>query len=713
MIIVFTFLCLGLFLLTGRVSYIMIFKSKEYSAKAIEQWTSEVKIDAKRGRILDRNGKELAISANVYRVDLDMNALRAYLKKNDTTNEAVGPKIAMALDMDEKEVLKILNKTLPNGNPMQSANLVRRVEKELVDKVNGLNIGGIMVSPDTKRYYPNNSFLAQVLGSTNVDGEGLTGIELSYNSYLKGIPGVRIAEIDKRSSELPNTISEYTEPIEGKDIVLTIDEKIQHFAEKAAQQALIDNKAKAVSVLVMDPKTGEVLGLANKPDFNPNSPKEGADSWEELQQRWRNRVINDTYEPGSIFKVITAIAAMEEGLVKEDDTFQCSGSIKVANRTIRCWKRTGHGTQTFPDILKNSCNVGFVNMGQKLQKDKLNKYINLFGFGQKTGVDLPGEAKGIVKKTESINDVDLATISFGQTNTVSPIQFLSAVNTIANDGIWIRPHFMKEIVHQQGDSLIRDKSYDNYGEKRIVSAENTKILRQYLENVISEGSGKRTYIEGYHIAGKTGTAQKVNPQNGTYEHGKYVSSFVGMAPANDPKITIFISIDEPSAGEYYAGVIATPVAKQVFNDVFNYLNIKPEASGEDVNRSMLKDIIIPEVRGLKKSEATKILKSSNLDFQIDGNSEMISDMSPKPGYTVKEGTKIILYTEQGSNYNKEVAVPDLKGYSKDGAIKILEKLGLKANITGEGMVFEQSVEPDKIVKRGTVINIILSTEEMD
>lgn len=713
MIIVFTFLCLGLFLLTGRVSYIMIFKSKEYSAKAIEQWTSEVKIDAKRGRILDRNGKELAISANVYRVDLDMNALRAYLKKNDTTNEAVGPKIAMALDMDEKEVLKILNKTLPNGNPMQSANLVRRVEKELVDKVNGLNIGGIMVSPDTKRYYPNNSFLAQVLGSTNVDGEGLTGIELSYNSYLKGIPGVRIAEIDKRSSELPNTISEYTEPIEGKDIVLTIDEKIQHFAEKAAQQALIDNKAKAVSVLIMDPKTGEVLGLANKPDFNPNSPKEGADSWEELQQRWRNRVINDTYEPGSIFKVITAIAAMEEGLVKEDDTFQCSGSIKVANRTIRCWKRTGHGTQTFPDILKNSCNVGFVNMGQKLQKDKLNKYINLFGFGQKTGVDLPGEAKGIVKKTESINDVDLATISFGQTNTVSPIQFLSAVNTIANDGIWMRPHFMKEIVHQQGDSLIRDKSYDNYGEKRIVSAENTKILRQYLENVISEGSGKRTYIEGYHIAGKTGTAQKVNPQNGTYEHGKYVSSFVGMAPANDPKITIFISIDEPSAGEYYAGVIATPVAKQVFNDVFNYLNIKPEASGEDVNRSMLKDIIIPEVRGLKKSEATKILKSSNLDFQIDGNSEMISDMSPKPGYTVKEGTKIILYTEQGSNYNKEVAVPDLKGYSKDGAIKILEKLGLKANITGEGMVFEQSVEPDKIVKRGTVINIILSTEEMD
>ncbi len=685
----------------------MIFKSKDYSAKAIEQWTSEVKIAAKRGKILDRNGNELAVSANVYRVDIDMNALRQYLKKQNLTNEEVAKDISVALNMKYEEVLKILNKRLPNGELMQSANLIRRIEKEEAERVSNLNISGILVSPDTKRYYPNNDFLAHVLGCTNVDGDGLTGIELSYNKELTGIPGVRLAELERRNKELPNTISEYTKPIEGKNAVLTIDKKIQHFAEKAAEQALIDNKAKTVSVMVMDPKTGEIYAMANKPDFNPNNPREGAENWDELQKKWRNRCVNDTYEPGSIFKVITATAALEEGVISDTDRFVCNGSIVVGKRTIHCWKRGGHGTQDFSDILKNSCNVGFINVGQKLQKEKLNKYIELFGFGQKTGIDLPGEAKGIVKKTESISEVDLATISFGQTNTVNPIQFLAAFNAIANDGIWIRPHIMKEITHGDGNDKIIDKVYDNLGEKRVASEANMRKLRSYLERVISEGSGKRTYIEGYHIAGKTGTAQKVNSQNGTYEAGKYVSSFVGMAPASDPKVTIFISIDEPSAGEYYAGVITTPVAKQLFNDIFNYLDFKVDASAEDVSKSLLKDVVIPEIRGKKKDEAIKILKANNLKFEIDNNSDIISDINPKPGYTVKEESKIILYTGNPSNYNKEVAVPDLTGLSKEKAIKILESLGLKAEIKGEGVVSEQSIAPEELVSKGTVIELQL------
>ncbi len=708
---VFMLLTLLFVFLIGRLSYIMVVKSADYSARAEEQWTSEVKISAKRGSILDRNGKELAISANVYRADLDMNALRSFLKKKELTNNDVAPSIAEALNMELEAVLKILNKTLPNGQPMQSANLTRRIEKAEADRLKALNIGGVIVSPDTKRYYPNNDFLAHVLGTTNVDGDGLTGIELAYNRELTGTSGVRILEIDSRSADPDNTISEYTKPVEGMDILLTIDEKMQHFAEKAAEQALIDNQAKAVSIIIMDPKSGEVYAMVNKPDFNPNTPKGEGESWEELQKKWRNRIVNDTYEPGSIFKVITAIGAMEEGLISESDKFSCNGSTKVANRTIHCWKRTGHGVQTFPDILKNSCNIGFINVGQKLQREKLNKYIKAFGFGEKTGVDLPGEAKGIIKKTETINDVDLATISFGQTNTVNPIQFLAAFNTIANDGVWVRPHVMKEIINREENSIY--KSYEDLGEKKVVSAENTRLLRGYLERVIAEGSGKRTFIEGYHIAGKTGTAQKVNSQNGTYERGKYVSSFVGMAPANDPKVTVFISIDEPSAGEYYAGVICTPVAKQVFSDVFNYLNIKPDANDESVKESLLKDVIIPEVRGLKKSEAIKILKENNLSCDINGDLDIIYDMSPKPGYTVKEGKKILLYTDTASNYNKEVMVPDLTGYSKEGALKILNSIGLKATIEGEGMVIEQSLDKDTIVKYGTSIQLFLSTSGFD
>ncbi|MBU5590798.1 stage V sporulation protein D [Clostridium sp. MSJ-4] len=711
MVMVFMLLTLLFVFLIGRLSYIMVVKSADYSARAEEQWTSEVKISAKRGSILDRNGKELAISANVYRADLDMNALRSFLKKKELTNNDVAPSIAEALNMELEAVLKILNKTLPNGQPMQSANLTRRIEKAEADRLKALNIGGVIVSPDTKRYYPNNDFLAHVLGTTNVDGDGLTGIELAYNRELTGTSGVRILEIDSRSADPDNTISEYTKPMEGMDILLTIDEKMQHFAEKAAEQALIDNQAKAVSIIIMDPKSGEVYAMVNKPDFNPNTPKGEGESWEELQKKWRNRIVNDTYEPGSIFKVITAIGAMEEGLISESDKFSCNGSTKVANRTIHCWKRTGHGVQTFPDILKNSCNIGFINVGQKLQREKLNKYIKAFGFGEKTGVDLPGEAKGIIKKTETINDVDLATISFGQTNTVNPIQFLAAFNTIANDGVWVRPHVMKEIINREENSIY--KSYEDLGDKKVVSAENTRLLRGYLERVIAEGSGKRTFIEGYHIAGKTGTAQKVNSQNGTYERGKYVSSFVGMAPANDPKVTVFISIDEPSAGEYYAGVICTPVAKQVFSDVFNYLNIKPDANDESVKESLLKDVIIPEVRGLKKSEAIKILKENNLSCDINGDLDIIYDMSPKPGYTVKEGKKILLYTDTASNYNKEVMVPDLTGYSKEGALKILNSIGLKATIEGEGMVIEQSLDKDTIVKYGTSIQLFLSTSGFD
>lgn len=679
---------------------------------AADQWTSEVKIDAKRGRILDTNGKELAVSANVYRIDFDLNAIRTFCEKRNTTTADLAVKISEAVGMDKSEVLKKLEFKLPSGAKAGSATLVRRIEKEQADKVKALKINGVLVSPDTKRYYPNNEFLAHVLGTTNSDGKGLGGVELKYDKELSGVPGVKLTEIDRRSDELPYTISSFTPPVDGKDITLTIDEKIQSFAEKAAEIALNDNKAKATSVIVMNPKNGEILAMVNKPDFNPNKPYEGAEKFEgdtikdKIQKMWRNRSVSDTFEPGSIFKVITAIAALEEGTGGGSETYNCGGSTVVLNRTIKCWKRTGHGTESFADIIKNSCNVGFIEVGKKLGKEKLNEYIKKFGFGKVSGVDLPGEARGIVKSTQSITDVDLATISFGQTNTVNPIQFMTSVNAIANGGTLIQPHVMKDISHvdENGKKVI-DSTFNAKTEK-IVSEEKTAELRSYLERVVTEGSAKKAFIEGYHIAGKTGTAQKVN--NGKYEAGKYISSFVGMAPSNDPKITIMISIDEPSNGEYYAGVVTSPVARILLNDIFNYL--EPNALSKDNSGVSLNDVIIPEIRGKKVEEAKKILKENKIEFEIEGSDQYIVDINPKPGYTIKEGTKINLYTGSNDNYNKDVVVPDVKGYSKEGATKILNKAGLKVSFEGEGIVGEQSIEPNELVQKDTIVKCKLTTE---
>lgn len=694
--------------LIGRLIFVMIYKSPNYKKAAIDQWTSEVQIAAKRGRILDRNGNELAVSANVYRVDLDLNTLRATMDTKKLTPEQTSAKLAEALEMEKEDVLKIITKKFPNGLPYGAATLKRRIEKSMSDKVSELDLRGVIVSPDTKRYYPNENYLAHVLGHTNSDGDGLAGIEMQYNSILSGKPGKRIAELDNtRSRQLPYVISEFTKPKDGKDVVLTIDEMIQHFCEKAATQALNDNKAKAVTIMAMNPNNGEILALVNKPDYNPNNPWMEGKTSEELQKMWRNRAISDTFEPGSIFKVITSIAALEENLVSPEDRFYCKGSTVIGNRTVRCWKAGGHGSQTFLEILKNSCNVGFTELGKKIGKENLYKYIRKFGFGEKTGIDAPGEALGIIKNPANISELDLATISFGQTNTVSVIQYLSAFNAVANGGKLIKPHFMKEIQYFDQETGVKktEKKFDDYNERKILSEEKTAQLRGYLEKVISEGGGKKAFIEGYTIGGKTGTAQKVI--DGRYGPQKYISSFAGMAPAEKPQITLFVSIDEPDPSNYYAGQIAAPVAQQVFNDIFNYLSIKGNASDKDIAESLKKNIVIPEIRGLKKEEALKVLKEQKLDYNIDQKGSYITDINPKPGYTVKEGSKIILYTGNTSNYNRVVAVPDIRGYTIENASKLLNSIGLKITYSGSGLIYEQSSKENQEVQKGTTIHVKL------
>lgn len=705
-----------LFLLTLRLAYIMIIKQSEYSAMAEEQWTSEVKIDAKRGRILDRNGVELAISANVYRVDFDLTSIKKYLNSKGKTTAEIAPIIANAVGMDEKEVLKKLDSKLPSGKDAGSATLKRRIEKVDADKVKELKISGVIISPDTKRYYPNANFLAHTLGSTNVDGQGLTGIELKYNDVLSGTPGMKIAELDSKSGDLPYTVSQYTAPVDGKDITLTIDENIQFFAEKVATQAQIDQKAKAVSVLVMDPKTGEILAMVNKPDFDPNNPYEGiqnfegANDGEKLQKMWRNRLVNDTFEPGSIFKVVTGITAMEEGVVSPEDTFVCNGSLTIGNRTIHCWKPEGHGTQHFEDIFQNSCNVAFMKLGEKIGKEKLCEYIAKFGFGKVSGIDLPGEAKGIVKSPENISQTDLATIAFGQTNTVNSVQFMTAFNAIANGGSLIQPHVMKEVSHKDGNGTAVVDSSFNATTTEVASKDKTAELRTYLERVVTAGSGVSTFIEGYHIGGKTGTAQKVNPANGTYEANKYISSFAGMAPVDDPKVTILITVDEPSAGTYYASQVSVPYAKMLFTDIFNYMEGK--FSTENAS-SIVKEVVIPEVRGMKLENAQKILKDLKLEGELVGEGNVVKTIKPYPGYTVKEGSKISLYTNSDGGSSTSVVMPDLRGYSTETASTLLKSLGLKYTFSGTGLVDTQSIPIGEVITKETAIKLELSIDYKD
>ncbi len=570
-----TFIALG-----ARLFKIMILQSNDLKVKAYSQQINEKKIMPKRGSIYDRNGNKLAVSADVYKVSLDLDTLSKYVVKYKKNSKDIAYNLATSLNMNPEEVEKNLDKKDSKGNPLRSISLARKIEKANVDKLREIikkeSYNFVIIENDTLRYYPNNNFLAHVLGSVDIDGNGLFGIESYYDKELKGIPGMKIGEVDKNSHDLPYYDVVYTDPISGKDLTTTIDEKIQYIIENVAQKAMEENKAKGVTIIAMDPKSGEVLGMVNKPDFNPNEPRKGIKDNDTLQKLWRNKAVNDVFEPGSTFKIVTTAAAIEEKLTNANDGFYCKGYTVVSGVKINCWKPEGHKQETLVDILKNSCNPGFIELGSRLGQEKLNKYIYSFGFGKPTGIDLPGEAAGIIRPADKMTKLDLATISFGQSDAATAVQILSALNAVMNDGIYTTPHIMKEISGKDKDgNKLSVKKYEDKNTRQVISKKTANELSGYLEQVVSKGSGKHAYIEGYGIAGKTGTAEKVNSKTGKYDKGKYVSSFVGAAPYNDPQVSIFVAIDEPSKEDYFGGLVAGPVAKDIFQQIFNYMNIKP------------------------------------------------------------------------------------------------------------------------------------------
>ncbi len=571
----------------GRLFYVMYVNGNFYRTKALHQDIEDITISPKRGSILDRNGNELAVSIAAYRVDIDMNTLRISLRKSGMSMDELTEKLSSILKMDSKKITNILYMKSPQGNPVEFATLVRQVDKTQADAIRALKIQGLIISDDTQRNYINNNFLASTLGYTNAEGNGVSGVEDSYNSELTGIPGRKVLETDRKENALPYENSQYVAPVDGKNVRLTIDRRIQKYAEDAAEKALKNNKAKSVTITVMDPKNGEILAMVSKPDFNPNNPSVNiSGTTTPVNDLWKNNAVQNTFEPGSIFKVITSYAALAEKVVNDATRFYDPGYVMVDGTRIHEWNNIGFPTQTFQDIIKNSSNVGFVNVGVNLLgKEKLFKYINLFNFGEKTGIDLPGETTGIVRSVQQTNKVDLASIAFGQEISVSAVQYLAAFNSVANGGTWIRPHVMEQIEHTDSNNkLVVDKKYDNLGEKTILDKDTTATLRGYLRNVVAPGQngvGALADVPGLEIAGKTGTAQKSDPVTRKYATGKYMASFAGMAPYSDPKITMLVSIDEPDPTNYWGGSTAAPVAHDLFKEIFDYLN----ANGE--NKSTL------------------------------------------------------------------------------------------------------------------------------
>lgn len=703
---VFGIIFLLLLLLVFRLGYIQIIQGPGLLKLAIEQWTNDVKIDAKRGSIIDRNGYELAVSASCERVDAYMHDIVSAQKDDKNIKVEIAQKLSAILGDKEEDILKKLNMTLSNGSPINSVTIKRRIEKSQADEIRKLQLPGIVISEDSKRYYPNGNFLSQVLGFTNIDGVGQEGLEKKYDSVLKGLPGRIIMETDPYRREMPYNISDYIKPVNGDDVVLTIDEKIQLYVEKALENALTEYKAKDATAIVMDPTTGEILAMASKPDFNPNDPRnmQGLSSFNDVMKLWSNRAVTFTYEPGSIFKIVTASAALQEGLINDKTRFYCPGFKIVADRRIKCWKTQGHGSETFAQILQNSCNVGFMDLGEELGRDRLNKYISAFGFGKPTGIDVNFEESGYKRPVNKVGPVELANLSFGQGISVTPIQMAEAACAIADNGKMMEPHLVKQIQSTDENGNVKIiKQIQPKSEGQVIDANVAKELRDYLETVITIGGGKSASVDGYHIAGKTGTAQKA--ENGVYVHGKYVASFIGMTPVDNPKYVVFLCIDEPDPSNYYAASTAAPTAKEIFEDIFESQNIAPDESAKSSAQ-----VIVPNVVNLTQYQAENKMKNAGLNVQVSGSGKIVTSIYPKAGISVKTGSKVILYLGNGQTYNNKVIVPDLHGKDEKEVSKVLKSLGLRLNGIGNGYAMEQDPEVGVEVTKGSQVDVEFDIE---
>lgn len=647
LVIVMVLACSLFLCLIFRIGYLQLIKGEWLSTKAAEQQTREIPIEAKRGTIYDTNMKELAVSVTKYTVWCKP----VEVKDAKKTSE----QLSKILDEDYDDIYKKVNK-----KKMALVKVKRWIDDKTANKVTKAGLSGIWVAEDNQRYYPYGNFVSYVLGHTSSDSSGVAGIELKYDGVLKGTAGKLVVSTDAAGKEIPQGSEQYYEPTTGNGLVLTIDEVIQHYCEKAAQKAYEENNATKVTIIAMDPKTGDIKAMVKKPDYNPNTPTKAIYPYYEkileeckdddkktmaaYSNMWRNTAISDTYEPGSTFKLITSSAGLEEGVVKQNDKFTCNGSVTVEGSKIKCWRSyRPHGAETFKQGVQNSCNPVFVEVGRRLGVSKMYNYIDAFGLNKKTNIDLPGEAGSILYKEKDVGPVELATISFGQSISVTPIQLITSVCSIVNDGNRMQPRLVKAYTDNKGNIT---KGLDPVKVKQVISKETSAQMREIMESVVTDGGGKIAYLPGYRLGGKTGTAQKVI--NGTYAQGHYVCSFVGMAPADDPQIVVLAIVDEPTGVMAFGSTTAGPIIKEVMSNTLKYLDVEPKYTEEEKAENVKTKVKVPDVRGLTIEEATKVLEEAKLEANIDNDVDIkkgtvIKDMFPKPGVSVNEGSLISIY----------------------------------------------------------------------
>ena len=624
-LLIFTILLIiSILVLIIRLGYVVVFMSEKVTPLAYAQWSREIPIEGKRGNIYDRNGK--LIVGNLLSPSV------AVIKKQITDKDKVIDSLSSILNCDKEFIKNHIEKNVsvelikPEG---------RRITTTQAEKIIALNLDGVYVVGDTKRYYPYGNCLAHVLGFTGIDNQGICGIEYIYNDYLKGQNGSLKLYTDAKGQLIPDMLSYYAEASKGFDIYLTIDIEIQLIVENIIEEAVERYNPEEMLVIVEEPNTGEILAMASYPSFD-------LVDWKLYNQEIYNRnlAIWKSFEPGSTFKIVTYSAAIEEKKISLNETFYDPGYRMVGGVRIKDWKSGGHGSQTFLQVLQNSCNPGFMEMGFRLGTHKLFEYIHSYGFGEKSGIDLLGEAKGIVFKESRVGPVELATSSFGQGNSATPIQLTNAMSAAINGGELLKPYVLKSVKNELDDTVFENKKTVR---RQVISKETSEIMKYSLENVSALGTGRNAYVDGYRVGGKTGTAQKVG-ENGQYMQGNYILSFLGAAPMNDPKAVVYLAIDNPKNTIQYGGVVAAPMVGDIFEQILPLLNVK-----KDYKNQIEKELrwfidtpyhTVPNFINLNKS---KIKPSPYYKYLYIGDGNTVIDQEPASGERILEGGTIILY----------------------------------------------------------------------
>lgn len=710
---------------------------ERYQTKAADQQTRDTIITPKRGVIYDRNMKELAVSATVetvYISGVDM----ADTKEKDRSE--LRSKVARALsDVLEVDYDSVLKKTEKSKNYYQV--IKKKVSKEeateLRQRIKDDSLKGIYFAEDTKRFYPFSNFASHVIGFCGDENTGLAGVEAMYEKTLKGLPGRIIAAKNAIGTEMPFNYEEYHDAENGNSIVLTIDETVQQILEKHLATAVIDGQIRQRGAgIVMDVTTGEIIAMATMGDFDLNQPfvlseeeqakiealpeedRQSARS-NALNASWRNKIISDSYEPGSVFKILTIAMGLEEGVVGPNSSFNCTGATRVADRNIHCWKREGHGVINLSQALEKSCNCALMEIGARVGNRKFYDYFEAFGLLEKTGIDLPGEANGLFFSEKSFTDknnkVSLAVASFGQTFKVTPIQIMAAVSAVVNGGKLVKPHIVKEIVDENNVTI---KKYETEIVRQVISESTSKFLRQSLEKVVAEGTGKNAYVKGYRIGGKTGTSEKID-EYVEGEKEKYIASFMGVAPMDDPKYACLIILDDPNGTYYEGSQLAAPVAGKVFSEMLPYMGLNPVYTEEEMRG---RDIVMPQLVGYPAGDAKNMLKQNSykeLTVKTVGEGDTITGQIPAGGSVIPSTAQVILYCGEPAPTDK-VKMPNVKGLTVAEANReitnaglIMKPLGAVNSSSSATTATGQQYAPDTELARGTVVTVdFFATDEV-